>query len=376
MTLADDIPVLWLRARSERQVVCRHLAHLGGLFAADGWHVHEGGDPPNPPETAPLAVLDDPWAEPFPELARRLAAADDGDPPRWRVPKVDAGPGKQDWAPRRVPHTLRSYRQAALGRPAKTVAAPTDPWTGFAVAPAGGARELLETGWPPSADRLVLAPHLGCYRYDDPADHERRELDPYVPEDARCIVDVGCGHGRFGERLRHPDREVIGIEPDPEMARKAAERLDRVFPTTAEEALPQLSEPAACVVFADVLEHLEDPAAVLRTAREHLAPHGRVLVSLPNSAWAPILRDLAAGRWDPTLAGVQARDHLAVLTPASFTDLARECGFEVERLEPLPAPLPWTLKLWARIVAWTAGGDPRWLGAPQWVAVLAPAPHP
>lgn len=372
MTLSDDAPVFWLRTHANRQVVRRHLAHLAGLFEADGWRVHTGDDPPDLPAAVPLAVLDDPWAEPFPELARRLADTGPSDHGAWRVPKTNGGPGAQAWTPRSTPHTLRSYRRAALGRrPRKLVPPPPDLWTGFAVASVGHAPKLLAAGWPPSPEHVALAPGLACYRYDDPADHERRELDPFIPESARRIVDVGCGHGRFGERLRRPGREVFGIEPDPGMAREAAKRLDRVFPTTAEEALPQLAEPADCVIFADVLEHLEDPAAVLRVTRRHLAPDGRVIVSLPNSAWAPILRDLAAGRWDPTLAGVQARDHLVAFTPPSFADLARECGFRVDRLEPLPAPLPWTLKLWARIAARTAGGDPRWVMAPQWVAVLS-----
>lgn len=377
MTLADDTPVLWLRARSPRTVVRRHLAHLRGLFAADGWSVHEDDTPPEIPSLAVLAVLDDPWAEPFPELARRLAETGEEGRPVWRVPRTNDGPGPQAWTPRRVPHTLRAYRRAALARRSRELdPSPPNPWTGFAAAPAVAVPQLLRAGWPPAADRVALAPHLGCYRYDDPADHERRELDPFMPEEARYVVDVGCGHGRFGERLRRPGRQVIGIEPDPGMARQAATRLDRVLAATAEEALPRLSQAADCVIFADVLEHLDDPAVVLRAARELLAPNGRVVVSLPNSAWAPILRDLAAGRWDPTLAGVQARDHVVVFTPSSFADLARECGLEVERMEPLSAPLPWTLRLWARIVAWTAGGDPRWLAAPQWVVVLAPAPHP
>ena len=74
----------------------------------------------------------------------------------------------------------------------------------------------------------------------------------------------------------------------------------------------------AGAVFADVLEHLANPGEILRRLVERLAPDARVLVAIPNAAWIPVLAALAAGRWDPTLAGVQARDHLTVFTPRSL----------------------------------------------------------
>lgn len=368
-------PLLWLRAGSQREIVRAHLRHVAGRFTAGGWEIHEGGEPPpSSGATGPLAVLDDPWAEPLPEVARRLADAASAVAPAWRAPRVNGGPGEQAWSPRWGPYTLREYRRRARGGWAgETLRMGIPPWTGFAAAPAGEAAELLERGWPPAAGDVVVVTGARLYRYHDPADHERRELDPWVPEEARTILDVGCGHGRLGERLRRPGRRVIGIEPDPAMAAVAAGRLDRVLTATAEEALPALEGPLDCVIFADVLEHTSDPARLLALAAERLAPGGRVVASLPNSAWAPVLRDLAAGLWEPTLAGVQARDHRVPFTPVSFARLAAECGLTVIRTQPLPAPLPRRLRLWAWLAARTTGGDPRHLVAPQWIAVLCRA---
>jgi 2-polyprenyl-3-methyl-5-hydroxy-6-metoxy-1,4-benzoquinol methylase len=371
-------PVLWLRARSRREVVAAHLAHVRGLFGAEGWRVHEGEHPPpleQVPGPAAVAVMDDPWVEPLPETARRLAAAASPAAPAWRLPRVHGLPGQQGWQPQRGPYTLAEYRRRVT-RTAAWAGVPPDggaaalPWTGFAAAPAAEARRLLARGWPPPAEALVLVPGARLYRYADPAGHERRELDLFVPEEARIVVDVGCGHGRLGERLRRPGRWVIGVEPDPELAAAAARRLDWVLQGTAEAALPALGRAADCVIFADVLEHTLDPARVLELAAAGLAPEGRVVVSVPSSAWAPLLHGLAAGRWDRTLAGVQARDHRVPLTPASFADLAAEAGLAVEHRVPLAAPLPWRLRLWAWLAARSAGGDPRELAAPQWIFVL------
>ncbi len=163
---------------------------------------------------------------------------------------------------------------------------------------------------------------------------------------------------------------MIGIEPDLELARRAARRLDLVLPLPAEAGLETLRPGLDCVVFADVLEHTTDPAGVLEKAARALAPDGRIVVSLPNSAFAPVLRALAAGRWDPTVAGVQARDHLAAMTPASFRRLAAECGLRVVHEAAIAAPLPRALRLWAWLAARLCGGDPKDLLTPQWTAIL------
>jgi len=367
--------VLWLRATTSaaasRRVVRAHLQHLAGSFRADGWKVHTGDRPPDGEAVGGvLAVLDDPWIEALPEAARALARATAPALDRWRVPRLRGASGGQAWSPRHGPYTLQELRRRAVsGRRLQAVPTP-DAATGFAVAPPGTAAPLLAVGWPPAPDRVLLVPGVRLYRYDDPADHERRELDPWVPEEAALVVDVGCGHGRLGTRLRRPGRRVIGIEPDRGMAREAAQRLDWVLAARAEEALPALAPSIDCFVFADVLEHLPDPARVLELAGERLSPRGRIVASFPNHAWAPVLRDLAAGRWERTLAGVQARDHLVPFTRASFRRLAEECGLVLERNVPLGAPLPWRLRLWAWLVALSAGGHFRDLAAPQWIAVL------
>jgi 2-polyprenyl-3-methyl-5-hydroxy-6-metoxy-1,4-benzoquinol methylase len=374
--LPSGPPVVWLRAASPRSVVQAHLAHLAGSFRADGWRLVVGPAPPAAEEIlGTLAVLDDPWIEALPAAARALAEAKrrrESPSLIWRVPRLRGGSGAQGWCPARGPYTLHRARALAIDRGRLHVRAAPDLSSGFAVATAGEAGPLLHAGWPPPPELLRLVPGVRLYRYDDPADHERREIDPFVPDPARRVVDVGCGHGRLGARLRRPDRQVIGIEPDLEMARRAARRLDLVLAARAEEALPALGAPVDCFILADVLEHLADPARVLSLVAEALSPSGRAVVSIPNSAGAPVLRDLAAGRWEPTLAGVQARDHLRPFTLDSFLRLATESGLRRQQVVPLTAPLDGWNRLWAWFAARTAGGRPAELTAAQWIVVLVP----
>src|SRR5437870_2037661 len=113
------------------------------------------------------------------------------------------------------------------------------------------------------------------YRY------ERSEMLGYVPADARKLLEVGCGQGRFSGALKQQRKiEVWGIEKFPEAARAAELVLDRVVISDVESALPAL--PVGyfdCVVFNDVLEHLLDPWYVLRELHPKLQEHGCVVSS-------------------------------------------------------------------------------------------------
>lgn len=379
-SMSEARDTLWIRTWSRRAVVEAHLRHVRGAFRADGWRVVVGETLDSTLDLAgalaggalaggALAVLDDPWAEPLPGLARRLARAR-VDGVRWRLPRVHGADGPQGWTPKGGPYTLWDYERrlrrvsaAPHGTPLESPA-----WTGFAVAAAEDVAMLLDEGWPGTAWALV--PDLTLFRYDDPAGHDRRELDPFIPDTVRTLVDVGCGHGRLGARYRRPGRRVVGIEPDWDLAREARHRLDAVVPALAAEGLRALRPGVDCVVFADVLEHTLDPAAALEATASVLAPEGRVVVSIPNNAWAPTVRALAAGRWDATLAGTQARDHFVPFTRESFRRLAAECGLEVVHSEPIVAPLDWQTRAWAWLGSRLAGGRVEDLLTMQWILVL------
>jgi 2-polyprenyl-3-methyl-5-hydroxy-6-metoxy-1,4-benzoquinol methylase len=366
----DARPLLWLRARSTRSVLDEHLRHVAASFSAAGWSVVTG----TPPDVAPgaaVAVMDDPWVEPLPRLASALARVRVPGSPLWRVPRVYGLSGRQGWHPAVPPSTMAEYERRTVRRgPARTVFLGNGAWIGFAVAAAGEAAPLLRDGWPPREAALVTNAFL--YRYADPSAHDRRELTPFVPASAKTVIDVGCGTGLLGSLLRHDGRRVVGIEPEWELARAASRNLDVVVPARAEEGLSAIRAPVDCIVFADVLEHTVAPQQLLRAGARLIGPSGRIVVSFPNAAWAPVLRGLASGRWDPTLAGVQARDHLFYTTPRSFATVAAECGLAVETLAPLDTTMSWWVRAWGWLAALTAGGKPSETAASQWVAVLRP----
>jgi SAM-dependent methyltransferase len=100
------------------------------------------------------------------------------------------------------------------------------------------------------------------------------------------ILDLGCGSGYAVTRfLGAPGDEVLGLDlyaPNVQYAKQHFERQGLTFECRSATSLAQSRQTFDVVVLADVLEHLDDPAAVLKECRRLLAADGMLLVTIPN----------------------------------------------------------------------------------------------
>jgi 2-polyprenyl-3-methyl-5-hydroxy-6-metoxy-1,4-benzoquinol methylase len=163
----------------------------------------------------------------------------------------------------------------------------------------------------------------------------RPDIQALVVAGGRRILDVGCGGGGLGEALKRTGAAyVAGIEPDPVAADRARERVDvLVHGGILDAALPFTTGEFDYVIFADVLEHLVDPAAAIRRCLPYLAPEGRVIVSVPNMRFYVVLLRLLFDRWWYTDAGIRDRTHVRIFTRRSLLAMIAGEGLDVERLE-------------------------------------------
>lgn len=166
------------------------------------------------------------------------------------------------------------------------------------------------------------------------ATNDRPDLERLVPAGARRVLDVGCAYGALGHALKRRGVEtVVGIELNPEAARRAAELIDTVIVCDVELKSPQFDEGwFDCIVYGDILEHLVDPWAVLRKHRRFLAPGGVALISIPNIGYWPVLRMLLRGQWRYTSSGTLDRTHLRFFTLSGIEELCRQAGLGIERV--------------------------------------------
>ncbi len=177
---------------------------------------------------------------------------------------------------------------------------------------------------------------LGTYEYFE---DENLALLRHGPSDRR-ILDVGCGSGTLGARLRARGNVVWGIDAAPDIAEPASRRLDRFLlaDVTDRARIAELlgDERFDAIVFADVLEHLADPVRALRAYSSFLAPGGIVLVSVPNIAVWNVRLGLLLGRFQYTPTGTLDRTHLRFFTRANLDRALSEAGLRVERVDVNP----------------------------------------
>lgn len=188
---------------------------------------------------------------------------------------------------------------------------------------------------------MATADDVLAAAYESP----RPDVQALVPAGVRRVLDLGCSSGALGAALK--GREgcvVVGVERDASYAASARAVLDAVVeadladfdPSLAAQRLEAGEEGSSfdCVVCADVLEHLADPAVVLARAVGVLARGGCVVVSLPNVRhWETFWQLGVRGTWPRRSVGIFDRTHLRWFTLRDAWGLLEDAGLRVEAVE-------------------------------------------
>ena len=162
----------------------------------------------------------------------------------------------------------------------------------------------------------------------------RTEIMPLLQKlpDA-TVLDVGCGTGATLKHLKEQGYcgTAVGVEMFPDCWEEARDVLDEFYPSHIEGVNCECCR-FDLVLLLDVLEHVQEPEAVLQRIRPWLKPTGQVVVSLPNIRNQAVLRKLVLhGRWDYQDSGILDRSHLRFFTLKSARDLFRACGYHIIR---------------------------------------------
>ena len=147
---------------------------------------------------------------------------------------------------------------------------------------------------------------------------------------AKRVLDVGCSTGYLARILRGNGNVVSGVEIDPEAAEQARPVLDKLVVGDVEsmDFTDHFEEGSFdVVVFADVLEHVRDPAAVLRRVSSLLAPGGSAVLSIPNVAHGSVRLALLEGRFEYRPLGLLDDTHLRFFTRSSLDAMLASAGF-------------------------------------------------
>jgi trans-aconitate 2-methyltransferase len=173
-------------------------------------------------------------------------------------------------------------------------------------------------------------------KFEDERTRPARDLLAQIPlQDARKVVDIGCGPGNSTELLakRWPQASLTGVDTSADMLRQARERLPGH--TFLEANIAHWAPPAGTdVMFANaVFQWVPDHLKQLKRLVGSLPPGGALAVQMPDNLDEPshiLMREVAHQEpWRKQLAqAAELRDTLP--KPGTYYDALRPLCTRVE----------------------------------------------
>lgn len=155
------------------------------------------------------------------------------------------------------------------------------------------------------------------------------------------VLDAGCGGGLLAEALAERGARVTGIDLAPgmiEVARlHAVERqLDIDYRVLAVDALAG-EEPAAfdAITCMEMLEHADEPAAIVASFARLARPGGHLFVSTINRNVKSFALAIVGAEYVLRLLPRGTHEYERLIRPAELAAWARAAGFELRELAGL-----------------------------------------
>jgi 2-polyprenyl-3-methyl-5-hydroxy-6-metoxy-1,4-benzoquinol methylase len=184
------------------------------------------------------------------------------------------------------------------------------------------------------------------------------EISPWL---GQRVLEVGCGIGTYTAEMAAGPRTIVAMDMERAFVAEAARRLARhpnvqliCGDATAADTPGSDKEAFDTVVLLDVLEHIEDDAALLARLGAKLGPGGHLILKVPAmpSLYSPM--DEAIGHWrrydKAGLTQVISRAGLEVVRIWSFNAAAVPGWWWNGRVRKLRAPPGEQVALYNRFV--------------------------
>ena len=160
------------------------------------------------------------------------------------------------------------------------------------------------------------------------------------------ILDVGGGTGWLIDLIKQADSRIRFsqvVDIDPKAAEIARRNGHAYFCGTIENFVS--ASKFDVVLLLNLIEHVENPLAVLRSIRKLLAPEGIVIIKTPNyKSWdAKLFRN---SNWG----GYHCPRHWHLFTRSSFVKLTEKAGFTVSHFNYTQGAPFWAISImgWLR----------------------------
>ncbi|MFM1986756.1 MAG: hypothetical protein RIS18_973 [Actinomycetota bacterium] len=162
----------------------------------------------------------------------------------------------------------------------------------------------------------------------------RPEILNKIPENTSKVLDVGCGFGNLGKKLKEMRKlEYYGVE----FSESATIYLDKICDKYWIGDLEKLNidelPMVDCLIAADILEHLENPWGILGKLVSKLESNGVAIISIPNVRNLNIIgKLLIKGTWEYEDSGILDRTHLRFFTRQSIISLITQSDLDIQTI--------------------------------------------
>ena len=158
----------------------------------------------------------------------------------------------------------------------------------------------------------------------------------YVDLKDRKVVDIGCGGGILAESMADAGAGVVGI--DMAEGPLAVARLHQVESgvdvdyrqSTAEELAEKEAGSYDVVTCLEMLEHVPDPSAVIRSCAELLKPGGDVFFSTINRNPKSFVFAIVGAEYILRLLPKGTHEYEKFIRPSELEQWARDAGLELQ----------------------------------------------
>jgi 2-polyprenyl-6-hydroxyphenyl methylase/3-demethylubiquinone-9 3-methyltransferase len=151
----------------------------------------------------------------------------------------------------------------------------------------------------------------------------------------RRVLDVGCGGGLLAEGLARRGAQVCGIDLAPamiEVARLHAHESQLPIDyrvCSAEELARSGAAPFDAITCMELIEHVDDPAALLAALASLLRPGGALFLSTINRNLRSFLLAIVGAEYLLRLIPRGTHEYARLLRPAELARLARTQALEL-----------------------------------------------
>lgn len=166
-------------------------------------------------------------------------------------------------------------------------------------------------------------------------------------ENEKTIVDIGCGEGILIEKMlgRFNNKVVIGIDPSSENIKICKSHNLNVYDGSVYK-LPLDDSSVDCVLFIEVIEHLEHPEIAIREISRILKSDGKLIMLFPYDSVFKLARLLTLKFKE----AIYNAGHVKQWTSGEAKNLLESAGLRVSHIKNIPFHI-WPISLHCLVVA-------------------------